>query len=41
MTEEEERTLYWNAVDSLNHLLEGSDKTKEEILRELDEDLDG
>jgi hypothetical protein len=39
MTEEKERGLYWDAVYKLEDIIKDGNKSKEEILEELKEDL--
>ena len=40
MTEEEERTIYWEAVSRLNEIINMGNKNQEEIIEELKEDLE-
>lgn len=40
MNEDEERVLYWEAVDRLREIIQSGNVSKEEVLEELDGDLE-
>lgn len=40
MNEEKQRELYWDAVGLLNELIDAGERTREDIIEELENDLD-
>ena len=41
MKEEEARELYWEAVSNLNEIIKAGAESRQEILDELENDLEG